>query len=124
MRNWLKDSTSVTMSDTQAAWLAGFFDGEGGIYSYQAGRNKQYKSWNLAIYNTNLASLKACVRITGCGTINRKPDRPRCKPTWRWQIASQRNLVSVLTQILPYLVIKRAKVKAYLKTWKDVRNVA
>src|SRR5438270_13689339 len=62
MRVWLKESTARRMSEVEAAWLAGFFDGEGSLSHYRGGKDGKYLSWRICIANTYLPSLERCQR--------------------------------------------------------------
>jgi hypothetical protein len=113
------------MSVADAAWLAGFFDGEGSICSSMAGRNRKHPTWILAIPNTHLASLDHCVAITGAGKIYKKyAATPKWSAQWTWQVQRQRNIASILEQIRPYLVTKRGKADEFLSQWSDVKTAA
>ena len=114
------------MSVAEAAWLAGFFDGEGSLTVYMGGRNRQYPTWNLSLPNTHLGSLERCREISGAGSISEKTrdHRFNCKRIWVWQVHSQRNIAAIVTQMLPYLTIKRAKADEFLARWSDLRAVA
>jgi hypothetical protein len=123
MRVWLKDRTVLNMSTTEAAWLAGFFDGEGSLTKSTGGRNHKYKSWIVSISNTCLESLQFCSKITNAGSICTK-DRKNIenrKPAWDWRVNSQRNIVAICEQMLPYLIIKKIKVKQFLEEWTDLK---
>lgn len=114
------------MSVADAAWLAGFFDGEGSLTMYMAGRNKQYPTWNLSLPNTHLGSLERCREISGAGSICEKTRvyRPNCKRLWVWQVQSQRNIAAIVTHMYPYLTIKKGKAGEFLARWSDLRAVA
>lgn len=109
------------MSRVEAAWLAGFFDGEGSITRYMGGRNKAYECVVLSISNTHLGSLKWTKKITGTGTVYLKCKATKTHKTqYTWRLNSQRNVVDICQQMLPYLVIKRAKINKFLKEWKNL----
>lgn len=65
----LKKCSTKEMSLTQAAWLAGFFDGEGSITNYFSGKDRKYKCWCLTIPNTDKEALDTCLLFTGVGNI-------------------------------------------------------
>jgi hypothetical protein len=120
MRSWLKECKTKNMLPTQAAWLAGFFDGEGSLTFYMAGRDRQYKTWVLTLPNTNLESLKKCQEITGVGYVRPKPVKENRQPCWMWTVATQRDMISICKQMLPYLIIKKKKCALFLSEWVDV----
>ncbi len=109
------------MTPTEAAWLAGFFDGEGCFGQYAAGREKRYLAWILKIDNTDLQALKYCQQITGCGTVRPKAlKQPHHKQQWVWRVYSQRDIQALTTQMLPYLQVKRGIAEEFLAQWKDI----
>lgn len=121
MRSWLKDSKVRQMSATEAAWLAGFFDGEGSLCEYKSGREGKYRSWRLTIPNTHKGSLDQCVAFTSVGSVRQKTraiGNRQC--SWEWPITAQREIVDICKQMLPYLVIKKPVVESFLAGWKDI----
>lgn len=125
MPRWLKPCTVRQMSLTEAAWLAGFFDGEGSLSQFMGGRSKRHPTWILAIGNTSVAALEQCVRVTGVGRVNGKSMRARpdhYKPQHQWRITRQRDIAEICRQMLPFLVIKRAAAETYLMSWVDIEE--
>ena len=110
------------MTAIQASWLAGFFDGEGSICKYKAGRNKAHDSWVLTISNTSYASLFFSKLITGVGAIHPKgkPKKKHHKKQWTWKVHAQRDILSILNQLLPYLIIKKKASDKFIKSFKEV----
>src|SRR5438270_12268163 len=115
MRRWLKECTVREMGTTEAAWLAGFFDGEGCLTSSLGGHKGKYRSCIISVSNTHLPSLEYCKQVTGAGSVIKKADATdNHKAKWVWQVQSQRNIASILRQLAPYLVTKREKAAEYL----------
>jgi hypothetical protein len=110
------------MSLADAAWLAGFFDGEGSLTAYMGGKNRQYPAWVIDVPNTNVAALRRCVSITGVGSISTKGrNKPaHHKQQYQWGVHAQRDVASILTQMLPHLTIKADKARIFLSTWSDI----
>jgi hypothetical protein len=99
-------------------YIAGYLDGEGSILTKI--NNHGSKNWGcrVVLVNTNLESLEAIHRFlleNGInGKINEKPTqnsndgcvRKRC---WHWRVNKKCEVLYLLTQILPFLIIKREK---------------
>lgn len=120
MRSWLKPCTVIHMSETDAAWLAGFFDGEGTLCQCLSGNGR--KSWKISLPNTCLEAVQKCRELTGAGTVvKRKARTPgHWKDQWRWSVNSQRNIAAICRQMTPYLVVKRDAVSAFLTQFNDL----
>lgn len=110
------------MSPTEAAWLAGFFDGEGSISTYLGGRLRSSPCWLITCSNTHLGALERCKEYAGCGTVGYKQVRPEHKPQWQWRVHARADVIATCEQMLPYLIIKREAVTSFLAT--QLRNVA
>ena len=92
------------MTEVQAAWFAGVFDGEGCV---RWTRRKIIRSVALTVTNTNEELMQKVVRVTGTGKISEKrPKNPRHSRAWTWQCYGD-NAQSLLRQMLPELVVKR-----------------
>ena len=125
MPRWLKPCAVRQMSLTEAAWLAGFFDGEGSLCHFMGGRDKRHPTWILTISNTHLGSLEQCVKFSGAGSLNAKSMKARPahhKPQHQWRVVRQRDIAEVCRQMLPFLVIKRAAAESYLMSWIDIEE--
>ena len=112
------------MNTSDAAWLAGFFDGEGSLTSYPV--RSRYIGWKLSVPNTHLGSLEKCQRITGMGSVfpvNRKTKHDDCKrkPIWHWSVNNRKDIAAILREIVPYLVIKSDKARRFLDEY-DART--
>lgn len=122
MPRWLKPCSVKKMKPVEAAWLAGFLDGEGSVCCTMGGHNHAYKTWILSIVNTDIRSLEKCVEITGVGKVNKKtkPKSDKHKQIYTWRVASQKNLKSVCEQVLPYCTIKQDQINLFLNEFKDL----
>ena len=119
MRNWLKPLRAKDMSNIDAAWLAGFFDGEGCVYNGVNARGFPYAM--ITVVNTDKSSLDRCVRISGCGTIVHKPVQGNMrKPQWTWRVQSQRDMVHVARQLIPHSTIKREKLEKLVDGFREL----
>lgn len=99
--------------------MAGFFDGEGGVYGYMAKRGR-YKAWTFCLPNTHRPALERCVQIAGCGKIDSKEARkPGRKQSWVYRIGAREDIAAVLQQLLPYLVVKKPSAEDFLKDHRD-----
>ncbi len=107
------------MSEKECAWLAGVIDGEGSILLSKV-FNRLYRRGffyrpQLEISNSNRAFLIRIAETIGEGTVHRnKKGDAATKTRWAY-IASAGVLRAVLPQILPYVIVKRERVKKMLE---------
>jgi len=101
------------MTETQKAYIAGLFDGEGsvGVHAYQATKNgRKYLRLQLRITNTDRACLDFVKVAHGRGCVTRSHKaRGKWKECFSY-IALGSAAVCLAKEIEPYLVIKRQKV--------------
>jgi hypothetical protein len=93
------------MTEVQAAWFAGLFDGEGCVVW---SRRNVIHSVALTITNTNEALMQKIMLVTGTGRVKSKlmKPNPRHSPTWTWACYGD-NARSILRQIHPWLLRKK-----------------
>ena len=103
-----KKTNLINISSTlDMVWLAAVVDGEGWIGIRERSKNKGYYYSLLEITNTNLEFLNKVVSITGMSRIySKKRKNKKWKDTFRWILEGDR-VVDILTQIIPFLIIKR-----------------
>lgn len=101
------------MRDTELAWAAGFFDGEGSCLVRKCGQGGNSRPGYFMPYvvfslpQTDLRPLQRFQAAVGCGTIADANSRSRVakgwKPCWRWQAAAARDVAHVIEALWPYL---------------------
>src|SRR5215475_13682646 len=111
----------MPLTETEAAYLAGFFDGEGCINFTRAGKQKTWVI-RVAIRNTDLSVIKYIQSIAG-GRIETRTAYPG-KPTWkashclRWDWD---HAIAFLEAIEPWVRIKKEQILV-AKMWDALRN--
>lgn len=99
------------MTPTEAAYFAGFVDGEGTIGLYRARRRESKSGYrlqsHLAVANTDMPVLEAIQRMCGNGRLvqTTNPAKPHHKPGYLLRF-SPNQIRHVLPQLQPYLLIK------------------
>jgi len=95
------------MKDTDMAYIAGFFDGEGSIF---VSKSKKQYFLTVSISNTNLLVLESIQRIIG-GGISKSPDnRENSSQLFRLRLYCN-EAKKFLERILSYLKIKKEQAK-------------
>ena len=116
---WKGDYVSMP-TQTEIAYLAGLFDGEGCIQikkqweaKKRAGKPKRYKVWRISmeISMTDKDIIDWVHKTVGVGTVlinvkNKSPSsKPHWKTQWRWR-CSHRQAYKVCKMIWPYSQVK------------------
>lgn len=85
-------------------WLAGFFDGEGCVYLHI----KQQHSVDVSISNTNRAVIEGIYNRVRLGSLSETTyTKAEWKTKYTWRIRSYDDAHAFLSQLLPFLIIKR-----------------
>ena len=106
------------LSPTQAAYIAGFFDGEGSLVQARP------HVWRFVIHQSEEEVLNWITEVTGTGKVSlRSPIRtsnlikkPVYKPAFQWQLYGH-NAALLIQQLLPYLHVKKVLAEAMLKDY-------
>lgn len=111
------------LSETQKAYLAGLFDGEGNIYiaDYEVDAKRGDKVWRYRRYRTMVQLGNSDPRLIALwknyygGVLhNQKRHKPHYKHYVIWSITGER-VIGVLKDILPYLIGKKKPAQAALE---------
>ena len=117
------------MNDTDIAYIAALFDGEGCV-SYKQymqkrkGRKKAYPFWQirLEIAMTEKSILVWLCEVLGVGTVTEKRYKTKYtlgwKKQWRWR-CSHRDAFKVCCLIFPYAHIKLTKIQKIIQHYSD-----
>jgi len=103
---------ALPMREIDAAWSAGYFDGEGAV-CMSLPRKHGGPGLRIAVRSTKPASLEKMLSLFG-GRIALDPPRPRRKDCWCWTLEG-RNAQSALATMHPYLTIKQPHAQLALR---------
>ena len=117
------------MTDTEIAYIAGLFDGEGCVSYKQYMRKRPhnpraYPTWQirLEIAMTEKSILVWLCEVLGVGTVTPKKYRTKYtlgwKKQWRWR-CSHRDAFKVCCLIFPYAHIKLDKIQKIIQHYSD-----
>ncbi|MBD5638262.1 hypothetical protein HYI18_06610 [Clostridium botulinum] len=110
------------MTNEQKAYIAGIIDGEGSIMLLKFHGN-QFPSPCISIRSTTIELLEWIKSVTKIGTIKRKKNYNAERHTDSFTYTIKYNdVINLLIQIEPYLVIKnkKARAKLIIKKYKSV----
>jgi hypothetical protein len=123
-------SNDRLMSPTEAAYLAGFIDGEGCLTIGRASRKENRAGYRyialLTVSNTDLRALHRITDLCGNGKIQLQDKRSSAEHKTLYRVIwSSNQMRHILPQIRPYLLIKGPQadiVMEYLAMTKAGRN--
>ena len=109
--------------ESDAAYLAGLFDGEGSItYKKYKERKKKgnkvnyYNCWRISmeVSMTDESVLRWMIEVLGCGTLNKKPRKNGHKMQYRWRCVF-RDAYYVCRVLWPYAHTKLPKIQQIIE---------
>ena len=106
--------------ETELAWMAGFFDGEGSIMlgAYLQDNGNHHFKRRICVVNTNTEVLKVFQRCFG-GSIHRRrclekrEDFKNSKPTYEWALHSK-DSAYFIGEMIPYLKLKKCQADLFM----------
>lgn len=96
------------MRKTDAAWLAGLFEGEGTAYASKKTKAKPRSSIRAVIAMTDRDVVHRIAQATGLGRICQQ-ELPSGKISYRWTVAGAKDFRKFMDWILPWLGERRTK---------------
>jgi len=122
-RGGLRDSDKVVLSPSDAAYLAGIIDGEGSISLLKIVRNnKTFISPVITITNTDKKLVDWVVSVYPNGVWRVRQRDATHKLVNEWALNKISDVAHLLSQLLPYLTIKKDKAKIVLEFCEYRKN--
>jgi len=120
----------ITMSDSDLAYIAGLFDGEGSVY-YKKLKQKRHNRPGKPVHNvwsirmeiamTDYSVLVWLTEILGCGKLNSRKVKPGRKKQWRWR-CSHRDAFHVACLLFPYAHVKLAGIQKIIDHYSTIER--
>ena len=108
------------MKETDAAYIAGLFDGEGHVVYKQypkkrKGQKKAYPTWKITLEMnmTEESIIRWVHEVLGVGTVCKKPPSKKQmgrRMQWRWRCSS-REAYKICCMMFPYSHVKLPKIQ-------------
>ena len=114
------------MTEAEAAYIAGLFDGEGTI-TYKKYKEKKtkgtYDCWRISmeIAMTDKSVLVWVNEVLGCGTLNKKPRKNGHKMQYRWRCVF-RDCFHVCCILFPFAHVKLGKIQQVIDHYSTVQK--
>mgnify|MGYP001608779721 CR=1 FL=1 len=110
----------MNLTETEKAYLAGLFDGEGTV-GYYLKKAIGYHRAQIAIYNSDPRIMEWIrSRIPFGNIVTNKISRHR---GWAWMVTSNAQVTEFLVTIRPYLIIKANQVDLLLSLWDAEQKI-
>lgn len=105
----------MDLTDTQAAWLAGLYEGEGCL-----NQDKRSGHWRFSIAMTDEDVINKAAKMVGArvGKPYRHPN-PDYKPVYRFAVYSQDLISEILSALEPHLGERRMSKVSEFRTWLE-----
>ena len=114
------------MTEAEAAYIAGLFDGEENI-TYKKYKEKKkngiYDCWRISmeIAMTDRSVLVWLTEVLGCGTLNKKPRKNGHKMQYRWRCVF-RDCFHVCCLLFPYAHVKLGKIQQVIEHYSTIEK--
>jgi len=114
------------MTEAEAAYIAGLFDGEGTI-TYKKYKEKKrngiYDCWRISmeIAMTDRSVLVWLTEVLGCGTLNKKPRKNGHKMQYRWRCVF-RDCFHVCCILFPFAHVKLGKIQQVIEHYSTIQK--
>jgi hypothetical protein len=114
------------MTEAEAAYIAGLFDGEGTI-TYKKYKEKKtkgtYDCWRISmeIAMTDKSVLVWLTEVLGCGTLNKKPRKNGHKMQYRWRCVF-RDAFHVCCILFPFAHVKLNKIQQVIEHYSTIQK--
>lgn len=102
------------MDDTTAAWLAGLLDGEGCFHIAHSKARNQLNP-QVIVGMCHQPTVEHVAKLMGSPVRGVKTYRKGWRDRWSTTLCGARQIESLLTRILPYLVAKREEAELMLE---------
>jgi hypothetical protein len=104
------------MERWERAWLAAVIDSERSrTHSYCGSKYCKRAHYRLSIGNVNHEFLLRTAKLIGFGKISKRTLKTNKLPLYMYVLTNGRVLHNVLSQVLPFLIIKRNRARRILK---------
>ena len=120
------------MNISDAAYVAGLFDGVGSVYIKRMDQMKHnrpgkpvHKVWviRMEMAMTDKDTIKWCHELFGCGHFGERKVKPGYKRQWRWRV-SHRDALYVAKILWPYAKTKLHKIEQIIDHYEpDVQDL-
>ena len=116
---------------TDAAYVAGLFDGEGSVYFKKMKQVKHkrpgkpvHKVWvvRMEMAMTDKEVIKWCQELFGCGAFGERKVKEGYKRQWRWRVA-HRDALYVAKILWPNAKTKAHKIEQIIDHYESADNI-
>ena len=95
------------MSDAEAAWVAGYLEGEGSFFAILTRARPKARVSAVSTDHDVLVRLAAFVGTGSVLTVTRRREIPGRKPSWYWSINTRADVVALTDRLYPLMGARR-----------------
>lgn len=108
------------MKIEDAAWLAGYLDGDGCICLGRKGKLK-FRKISVVIDSADLEILEYVVSISDGSLVTKKKAKDHHRQCWSWRLTGATKIISLLTQVLPFMrcIDKKMRADMIVNEWSQ-----
>ena len=120
----------IKMNETDVAYIAGLFDGEGSVYYKKLKQTRHnrpgkpvHNVWSIRmeIAMTEYSVLVWLTEVLGCGKLNPRKVKPGFKKQWRWR-CTHRDAFHVACLLFPYAHVKLPGIQKIINHYSTVEK--
>lgn len=106
------------MKKTDAAWLAGYIDGDGCITMWRANK-KSHRSPVIIVASTDYELLERCQEIANGWIVRKNKETRGIREQWNWVVRGAQKVLNVLREVEPFMACadKKARANLLLAEW-------
>jgi hypothetical protein len=121
-----KDKTTVNiLTIEQRAYLAGMIDADGSICKC---KNREAYVCKVRVHNSSIILMNWLQKIIGAGNVSYLPPSTETKgykhtlPRYTFNISAKVDVIEILNQIMPYLIIKKGKAEMIIHAVNNAKR--
>jgi len=106
--------------DIDAAWAAGYIDGDGCICLYS--NDRRHKKLTISVDSTDTELIDEMLRLAGGTVVRKKRSKEHHRQAYTWRLYGSDKIISFLTQVEPFMrcTAKKERAQLIVREWRDL----
>lgn len=108
------------MRDIDAAWAAGYIDGDGCICLYS--NERRYRKLTVSVDSTDIELIDEMIRLAGGTVVKKKRAKKHHRQAYTWRLYGSDKIISFLTQVEPFMrcMAKKERALLIIREWREL----